>query len=235
MRTVATVPNWPRAVEQSTGQAQPAAVSPPAIAASQRNRERALGLWRGAAPASGTLAERYLAGRGLPELAVSPALRFRTDTPHPEGDRLPALLALVQDAAGKPLGVHRTFLGSDGYKACVEPTKASLGPIWGGAIRLLPLASGPLIIGEGIESAASAARMLELPAWAGISAGNIAGGLQLPPEVRHVVVAADPDPAGERSARAASLRWSREGRRVQIARPTGSGDFNDMLRQTAHG
>ena len=223
-----------RLAEQAPARA--AASLPANAAGQQRNRERALGLWRGATPASGTLAERYLAGRSLPELVASPALRFRSDTPHPEGGRLPALLALVQDAAGEPLGVHRTFLSADGSKARVEPAKASLGPIWGGAIRLEPLAMGvPLVIGEGIESAASAGHIMGFPGWAGINAGNIAGGLQLPPEVRHVVVAADPDQAGERSALAAATRWAAEGRRVQIARPTGSGDFNDVLRETEHG
>lgn len=225
-----------RAVARSTGHAPaPRPANGPTDAATrQRNRERALALWNGAVPASGTLADHYLTGRGLPELAASPALRFRRDTPHPEGARLPALLALVQDAAGKPLGVHRTYLATDGRKARVEPAKASLGPIWSGAIRLQPLPTGgPLVIGEGIETAASAGRMMGLPAWAGISAGNIAGGLQLPAEARHLVIAADPDQAGESSAHTAALRWSAEGRRVQIARPTGSGDFNDLLRSEA--
>ena len=43
----------------------------------------------------GTPADRYLIARDLPGLAASAALRFRGDTPHPEGGRLPALIALV--------------------------------------------------------------------------------------------------------------------------------------------
>jgi hypothetical protein len=68
-----------------------------------------------------------------------------------------------------------------------------------------------------------------LPAWAAISAGNLAKGLMLPPEARHVVIAADPDEAGKRAARDAWLRWRAEGRTVQIATPYGTGDFNDLL------
>jgi len=68
-----------------------------------------------------------------------------------------------------------------------------------------------------------------------ISAGNLAKGLVLPFEASRVVVAADPDRAGEQAARAAALRWSAEGRVVQIARPTGNGDFNDMVRGAVHG
>jgi phage/plasmid primase-like uncharacterized protein len=182
-------------------------------------------------PALGTPADRYLACRRLPGLAASAALRFRADCPHPDRSRLPALVALVVDAEGNPLGIHRTFLRRDGTgKAAVEPAKASLGAIWGGAIRLDPPAP-ELAVGEGIESAASAGRLLGLPAWAAISAGNLAQGLALPPVVRLVVLAADADPPGERAAREATLRWQAEGRRVRIARPDVEGsDFNDLLR-----
>jgi putative DNA primase/helicase len=58
----------------------------------QRRREAALKLWRGSVPAAGTLADDYLSGRGLPDLAASPVLRFRGDCYHQEGGRLPALM-----------------------------------------------------------------------------------------------------------------------------------------------
>ena len=194
-------------------------------------RELALRLWRGSDAASGTLADRYLSGRGLPGLAASPALRFRSDCPHPEGGRRPALIALVTDAAGQPIAVHRTFLAPDGGKAKVEPAKASLGPVWRGAVRLAPVIPGTsLVIGEGVETSASAGRLMGLPAWAAVSAGNLAKGLTLPPDVRRVVIATDPDRPGRDAARDAWLRWTAEGREVRIATPDGAGDFNDLLR-----
>jgi len=210
---------------------------PPAIApaddaaARQRKQDAALRLWNGSTPPVGTIADTYLTGRALPGLAASSALRFRGDCHHPEGGRLPALVALVQDAAGALIAAHRTYLRRDGTgKAEVEPVKASIGPVWGGAIRLDTIAE-ELVIGEGIETSASAGRLLGLPAWAAISAGNLAAGLLLPAEVRRVVIAADADPSGERAARQAALRWQREGRSVRIARPDKSGrDFNDLLR-----
>jgi putative DNA primase/helicase len=220
------------AVARAAGQPRP--VQQPdvdTVAARERKRVRALALWRGSEPAVGTLADHYLATRGLPELATSPVLRFRGDTPHPERGRLPALVALVTDVAGAPISIHRTFLARDGTKARIEPAKASLGPFWGGAIRLQPVAADvPLVIGEGIESSASAGHLMGFPAWAAISAGNLAKGLILPPEARHVVIAADPDEAGQRAARDAWLRWRAEGRNVQIATPDAAGDFNDLLR-----
>ena len=202
--------------------------------ARERKQEAALRLWRGSEPVSGTLAARYLTLRGIGFLATSTALRFRPDCHHPEGGRLPAMVALVTNVANEPLAAHRTYLARDGSKATVEPPKASLGPIWGGAVRLDPIAA-ELVIGEGIESSASAGQLLDLPAWAAVSAGNLAQGLHLPPAVRSVVIAADPDPAGERAARDAALRWSREGRRVRIARPDRDGcDFNDLIRERAY-
>jgi putative DNA primase/helicase len=165
-------------------------------------------------------------------------LRFRADTTHPCGGRLPALIALVCDVTGRPIGVHRTYLSRDGRKAEVVPAKASLGAIWGGAIRLQELSPGHLlVIGEGIETAASAGRLMGLPAWAALSAGNLAKGLLLPSEARVVILAADPDEAGRNAGRDAWLRWTAEGRSVRIALPEGKGDFNDLLRarEAGHG
>lgn len=197
-----------------------------------RKAEAALRLWRGSEPAVATLAAAYLAARGLPGLSASPALRFRGDLWHPEGGRYPALVALVSDADGAGMAIHRTFLRRDGSgKADVEPAKASLGPVWGGAIRLRDYdPARPLVIGEGIETAASAGLLMGLPAWAALSAGNMAKGLVLPPEVKRLVIAADPDDTGRAAARDAWTRWTAEGREVRIAVPNAAGDFNDLLR-----
>jgi phage/plasmid primase-like uncharacterized protein len=148
----------------------------------------------------------------------------------------------VRDANGKFVAVHRTYLRADGSsKADVEPKKASLGAIWGGAVQLASLekvlAVGELAIGEGIETSASAGLLLGLPAWAAISAGNLGDGIQLPEEIRRVVIAADRDVAdqhgrraGQDAARAAVIRFRREGRVARIAMPDeGRGDFNDIL------
>lgn len=210
---------------------------PPAVsaaddaAARQRRQEAAARLWRGSAPAVGTLVETYLTARALPGLAASAALRFRGDCNHPSGGRLPAMVAEVVDVAGAPIAAHRTYLRRDGSgKADIEPAKATLGPVWGGAVRLDALAA-EIAIGEGIETSASAGRALGLPAWAAVSAGNLARGLVLPADVHAVVIAADADQPGEDAARTAALRWHAEGRRVRIARPDCAGrDFNDVIR-----
>lgn len=189
----------------------------------------ALVVWNGAVAAHPALTA-YCAARSLPGLERSPALRWRPDVRHPEERGLhPAVVGLVVDVLGRPLGVHRTYTRRDGSgKADLRPPKASKGPTEGGAIRLDP--AGPeLLIGEGIESSAAAGRLLGLPAWAGINAGNIERSLALPPEVRRVVVAADPDPAGLRGADGAARRWAAEWRTVRIIVPDLPGqDFADL-------
>jgi putative DNA primase/helicase len=211
--------------------------------ARQKSQERARVIWAGAAPVTpDDPAGRYLARRGLAHLTGGPVLRYREDVPHPSGGRHHALAALVQDAAGEPVGVHRTYLAADGTKARLEPVKASIGPIWGGAIRLAP--AGPeIVIGEGIETSASAGLLLGLPAWAAISAGNLGKGLILPPEVGRVVIAADDDGMnaqgrnpGIEAAETAAARWKAEGRRVRILKPNAPGqDFSDILQARAAG
>jgi putative DNA primase/helicase len=206
----------------------------------ERKRERALSLWNGAGPCAEMPAARYLRSRGLDHLVACSELRYRADCPHPSSTRertirIPALIARVADADGKFAALQRTFLKRDGSgKADIEPARASLGPIWGGAVRLAPLqdvlAAGELVVGEGIETSACAGLLLGLPAWAAISAGNLAKGLALPPDIRRVVIAADPDAPGEDAARSAWFRWRAEGRAVRVATPhTPSHDFNDVL------
>ncbi|MBN8889216.1 MAG: hypothetical protein ABS99_05710 [Acetobacteraceae bacterium SCN 69-10] len=198
-----------------------------------KKQAAALRLWNGSAE---TGHEAYLCARGLGDLIGSTALRFRPDCTHPEGGRYPAMVALVQDVNGAHVAAHRTYLRPDrAGKAAIEPPKASLGPVWGGAIRLHPPAA-ELVVGEGIETSASAGVLIGLPAWAALSAGNLALGLKLPPEVRSVTIAADADSAGFQAAQSAASRWRAEGRRVRIATPDAGGrDFNDIIMEKACG
>jgi putative DNA primase/helicase len=194
-------------------------------------------MWHRAEPAEGTPADLYLTWRGLPGLAASPALRFGVSTQHPEGGRYPALIALISDSANQPIAMHRTFITLEGRKANIPTVRASLGAMWGGAIRLHDLdPTHPLVVGEGIETTASAGIKMGFRAWAAVSAGNLGKGLVLPPEARRVMIAMDPGEPGRDAARDAWFRWRSEGRHVRIAVPDGPGDFNDLLtaREAGH-
>ena len=191
--------------------------------------DAARALWQRSRP--DPLIARYLAERGIPSLPVDAPLRLLSDAKHPEGRRWPAMIALLHGAYDRPVAVHRTFLQPDGRgKAEIEPQRMTLGPVHGAAVRLYQ-AAPRLVIGEGIETALSAAILLDAPAWAAVSAGNLANGMILPACVREVIIAADNDPAGREAARAGARRWRAEGRKVRIAVPDRPGlDFNDLLR-----
>ena len=88
--------------------------------------------------------------------------------------------------------------------------------------------SDVLMVGEGIETCLAAMQARGLPAWAALSTSGLLT-LDLPADVRDVIVLADGDAAGDAAARGAALRWKREGRRVRIAHPPQGLDFNDML------
>jgi hypothetical protein len=102
-----------------------------------------------------------------------------------------------------------------------------LGPSRGGVVRLADIGS-VLMVGEGIETSLTAMMVTGHSAWAALSTSGLRT-LDLPKEVRDVIVLADGDEPGEAAAQDCALRWKREGRRVRIARPLQGMDFNDML------
>ena len=82
------------------------------------------------------------------------------------------MLAVVQDASGEKVAIHRTYLTPDGKKASVSSPKKitqAIKPISGGAIRLFPhgLCLG---IAEGVETACAAFQLFGIPTWAAVSA-----------------------------------------------------------------
>jgi len=193
-----------------------------------RRSAAALAIWQASRAAEGSPVATYLRARGL-DLPVSPALRFLPGLKHPSGGIWPAMVALVtHGATGTPIAVHRTFLAHDGGgKAPVDPAKMMLGPCRGGVVRL-DEPGDVLMVGEGIETCLAAMQATGNPAWAALSTSGLRS-LDLPRDVRDVIVLADGDEPGEAAAQDGAGRWKREGRRVRIARPPNGMDFNDLL------
>ncbi|WBV44021.1 toprim domain-containing protein [Pseudoroseomonas cervicalis] len=200
-------------------------------------------LWEQTVSIFGTPAEAYLRARGVwgawrahPAPEYGDQLGFHPTAPHPAGAaRFPCLVALVRRASdGEPVAIHRTYLQADGSgKALTTPQKATLAAVAGGVVMLHGSAAtaAPLVLGEGIETCLAASALVGGPAWAALSAGNLAT-LPLPalPAAADIVVAADHDGPGEAAASAASARWRAEGRRVRVAKPNAAGrDFADIL------
>ena len=195
------------------------------------SRRFARRIWTETRPLAGTVAERYLAARGVGHVAGAAALRFHPALTHPTAPgRFPCLVASVQAADGTFAGIQRTYLAPDGSgKTSVDPVRASLGSLAGGAVRLAESIDGRLLLGEGIESTAAAVRVL---GWTGGAFAALgASGLRavaLPDGVREVAIAADRDAGGLQAAAALAERIKGEGHRVEIRAPC-RGDFADWL------
>lgn len=108
-------------------------------------RKLAREIWQASEPIDGTLGEHYLRGRGIDyDLSGFYSLRFNPIVMHqdPNG-RLktwPALVCAVQGPDMRFKGIWRIFLdpadkGNKG-RAPVQPDKAALGPVGGGAVWL---------------------------------------------------------------------------------------------------
>jgi phage/plasmid primase-like uncharacterized protein len=195
----------------------------------EKRAAQAKRVWQEAQPIAGTLAETYLRGRGI--TALLPAtLRFHPECWHrPTARRLPAMVAAVQGAG--LFAVHRTWLSADGLgKADIDPPKAMLGAVTGGAVRLSD-GFGPLVVAEGIETALSlASGLLRTPAtvWAALSTSGIRG-LHLPPTASRLTIAADGDAPGRQAANALAERAHALGWQVSLLPAPDGRDWNDIL------
>jgi phage/plasmid primase-like uncharacterized protein len=186
-----------------------------------------------AMPLSGSHGEAYLRTRGIDAAAAVEDLLFHPDLTHFQTRMgYPALIAIVRDVDGEPVGLHRTWLDPvTPAKAALDNPKKSFGTIRGGAIRLFPAASF-VVIAEGIETAlAICTARPDLPVWAAVAAGHLAECL-LPADISEIVIAADHDAnrAGLKAADRLAERLVAEGRRVWIALPPQADtDFADVL------
>ena len=222
----------PRAVETGnpTTGARPCAAQP---ASREDTRRFARCVWEATRPLAGTIGEVYLEARGVGHVAGAAALRFHPGLSHPAAPgRFPCLVAGAQDVSGRFAGIQRTYLDGS-RKAAVDPVRASLGSPAGGAVRLCQPHDGRLLVGEGIETAAAAALVLDWSGgvWAALSTSGM-GKVVLLDSVRRVVIAADRDRkgGGQKAAAALAERLKAEGRRVEVWLPERIGhDFCDEL------
>lgn len=227
---------------------------PPALSRSSPapsgSLQAALRLWAMGQPIAGTLAERYLAARGLTNLGALPALRYHPACFHRGDDNLhgsppkrwPALLAKVTDRDGQMTGLHRTWLDpATAGKAPVIPPRKAMGRLLGHGVRVgtgsvlrTGCATGegtPLDIlaaGEGLETMLALRRALpDLPVVAALSASHLAA-LILPDDLRRLYIAVDTDAAGLAASKTLATRAAAEGIEAIRLLPR-LGDFNDDL------
>jgi putative DNA primase/helicase len=188
-------------------------------------------LWQNARPIAGTLGETYLRQRRSITARLPLTLRFHPHLRHPSGGFRDAIVAAVTIYPDQtPIAVHRIWLEPDGSKTSLDPAKAMVGPVSGGAVRLASHIDR-LAVGEGIETVLSYMSLFRTPGWAALSAPHLEK-LILPPELRALVICADNDPRGLEAAKVLGARARRDGIASVIVRapPTPGTDWNDALR-----
>lgn len=155
---------------------------------------------------SKSAAGKYLAKRGLKtpqsdDLGSHPALDYwESDGPgRPKKvGTYHALIALVTNVNGDPVGLQYIYLTADGDKAPVpSPKKRQVAAEGGssGACVKLDAAGETIAIAEGIETGIYVRGVSGLPTWCGMTA-NIMAAIEVPPEVKAVYIFADNDKSG---------------------------------------
>jgi putative DNA primase/helicase len=221
------------------------------VAQDQRKSNRALDIWRRGVPIEGTLAERYLLGRGLTKRAWPPTLRFvdsiewtqgavfKDGEKIQQGPFFPALIAVLQDVERRAQAIWRIYLDENGGKAPVEPNKVGLGPAAGCACRLGPVAE-QVNIGEGLETCLAISEMdgYAGTTWATLSTSGMMNVI-LPPQVKVIHIFCDNDfpkgaqqkNAGEHAGFVLRDRALAEGRKVVMEPPPPVGqDYLELLK-----
>lgn len=199
-------------------------------------------LWNDAIPLMGTIADRYLALRGVD--GDTSALRFLPGCPIsdiPGISRCDAMLAMVSGPDGKPVSLHRTYLDGpakaayrDGSGRVMSARRLMPGALPKGAAVRLAIADDELGIGEGIETARAAHRLFNIPCWATINS-TLMQQFVPPPHVKRLVIFGDNDPkfGGQAAAYAAAHRIACSRHRpdfIEVHIPSKVGDdFNDVL------
>lgn len=194
-------------------------------------------LWKDSIPLTGSdNVSIYLHNRGLtlmPDNIKFCAKCYQSDT----RKELPAMIARVQSADGRPVSLHRTYLQGSGKADIESPKKLMPGtePLNGGAVRLFSpennlFESGTLGIAEGIETAIAATQLSQIATWAAISTSLLEAWIP-PDNIKNIVIFADHDAnfAGQKSAYILANKLYNRDFLVSVEMPDEVGDFNDVL------
>ena len=152
-----------------------------------------------------------------------------------------AMIALIQNADGKPISLHRTYAGVNEQGKRIKKMMSGTESLVGGAIRLfIPdgklFQYGVLGIAEGIETAVSCAQMFQIATWASINSALMES--WTPPKsvgstfIKEIIIFADNDAnyAGQKAAYILANRLYNQDLIVSVKMPDETGDFNDVLR-----
>lgn len=198
----------------------------------ERDRKRAFcrDIWRRCIPIKGSPAWAYLLeGRGIPLASAPTDLAWHSNAPRDYASRrtAPALVAMVRDRDGWPIGLHLTFIANGRNDG-----RIMVGSTAGGVVRLFH-AAPRLALAEGIETALSYSALRGTPCWAALSTSQIRR-FEPPSGLAEIVHAADRDDKKEAGIRAFAAMQDRLPNLRHVSDPAPYGmDWNDALRSGA--
>lgn len=177
-----------------------------------------------------TAVERYLLSRGIWQenipgiIRAHPGLDYYDKKTKSVIGNFPCLIAPMKDVSGKIICVQRIYLTEDGEKAPVPDAKkymSACGDVSGICIQLFP-AEETLAVTEGLETGLAVRAITRLPVWAATTAGLLET-LEVPPNVRRVIIFADLDRSmrGEIAAERLADRLEAKGIAVEVYYPQG--------------
>ena len=148
---------------------------------------------------------------------------------------MPAMVSRISNKDGKPISIHRTYLGDTGKADIKSPKKMMPGTehLNGGAVRLFNpggmFEKDSLGVAEGIETAISAAQLFMVATWACLS-NIILENFEPPPKIKKIVIFGDNDAnyIGQASAYILAKRLFQKDLVVSVVFPN-MPDFNDEL------
>jgi len=191
---------------------------------------RAWEIWNEARPLADCAGDAYLKSRGIQ--ASTPMLRFHPRTPLGRGRQVrfrPALIAAIHECF-ELVSIQRLFLDQVGNRLAtdLDKPKLTLSRPLGGAVQLLP-AGSVLGLAEGVETAMSAAWLLDIPVWAALGSERLHR-VVIPDLVERLILLPDNDRAGRLAASRAMSAHVRPGRQLEVIWPWGrQNDWNDVL------
>jgi len=175
------------------------------------------------------LVQRYLSGRKI--ASIPPGARALDAKTCRElfGYPYPAMVVPIINPLKLGIqGVQVTFLAKDGSSRLKRRTYGNLKHGYVVVGRLDK--SKPLLVGEGVESVASACQITGLPGIAALSSTNLPA--ITPPPAPELITVGDNDKAGREGAQQAAQVWTQSGRVVRTAMPGDpeeKADWNNVL------
>jgi putative DNA primase/helicase len=177
---------------------------------------------------------KYLRARGL-IMAIND-VRYCPSCYEPDTKIvMPAMVALVRNAQGKAVSIHRTYLEGPQKAKIKSPKKLMPGTeaLSGCAIRLFD-AEDTVGIAEGIETAIAARQLFDIPTWAAISC-SIMQSFVPPQGIRRIIIFADHDAnfTGQTAAYTLAKRLFQTNYVVEVQIPDTPGDWADEVERQA--